>query len=173
MTIYDNSPVSASERNGDAWILTIPQGVVRAASVVLAIQAYTDVPSRTLAPRIARTNIPILYWQVATEPLGDNLRARIVPGRQAVSDTRADLRFLRYDARNRLITGGTLISSSNAESKPQALVGARMAETFPELGAPSQRAADPKPIAFHAIGRKVAPDVLAWYRRKDRVKPSV
>jgi glycine/D-amino acid oxidase-like deaminating enzyme len=233
VTIYENSPVSAYERKGDTWILTTPQGVVRASAVVLATQAYTDVLSRTLAPRIARTIVPILSWQVATEPLGDNLRARIVPGRQAVSDTRADLRFLRYDARNRLITGGALISSNNAESKLQALVGARMAETFPELGAPrlthiwsgniaitpdrwpkfhklgpnmwnwigcngrgvalaiatgreiaaaidgvslddlALPLTEPMPIAFHAIGRQIAPYVLAWYRRKDRVEPSI
>lgn len=233
VTIHENSPVTAYERRGDAWILTTPQGVVRATSVVLATQAYTDVLSRTLAPRIARTIVPILSWQVATEPLGDNLRAKIIPGRQAVSDTRADLRFLRYDARNRLITGGALISSGNAANKLQALVGARMAETFPELGAPrlthiwsgniaitpdrwpkfhklgpnmwswigcngrgvalaiatgreiaaaidgvgleelALPLTDPKPIAFHAFGRKIAPYVLAWYRRKDRVEPSI
>jgi glycine/D-amino acid oxidase-like deaminating enzyme len=233
VTIYENSPVSAYQRKGDAWTLTTPQGVVRSSSVVLATQSYTDVLSRTLAPRIARTIIPILSWQVATEPLSDNLRAKIVPGRQAVSDTRADLRFLRYDARNRLITGGALISSSNAESKLQALVGARMAETFPELGVPrlthiwsgniavtpdrwpkfhmlgpnmwswigcngrgvalaiatgreiaaaidgidvedlALPLTEPKPIALQAIGRRIAPYVLAWYRRKDRVEPSI
>lgn len=233
VTIHENTPVSACERKGDSWILATPKGTVRASSVALATQAYTDVLSQNLAPRLARTIVPILSWQVATEPLGDNLRSKIIPGRQAVSDTRAELRFLRYDARNRLITGGALISAKNAGSKLQALIGTRMAETFPGLGVPQlshiwsgniaitpdrwpkfhklgpnmwsfigcngrgvalaiaigrEIAAaidgvnlddlalpltDPKPITFHALGRRIAPYVLAWYRRKDRVEPSI
>jgi glycine/D-amino acid oxidase-like deaminating enzyme len=32
---------------------------------------------------------------------------------------------------------------------------------------------DPQPIPFHAIGRRVAPAVLAWYRRRDKVEPKL
>ena len=54
---------------------------------------------------------------MATEPVGDNLRRKILPGRQAVSDTRGDLRFFRYDARNRLITGGAVIGNIDVANR--------------------------------------------------------
>lgn len=226
--ILERTVVESVSREGDFWVLRTPFGSVRARAALLATQAYTDVHAPRLSPTLARSIVPILSWQVATEPIGANLRGKILPGRHAVSDTRADLRFLRYDARNRLISGGALISARGAPGKLQDLVGARLAEAFPELGIPQlthvwsgniaitpdrwprmhrlgpdlwswigcngrgvalsialgrEFAAaidgariddlalpltDPRPIAFHAIGKRVAPFVLAWYRRRDK-----
>ena len=80
--------------------------------------------------------IPVLSWQMATEPVGDNLRRKILPGRQAVSDTRGDPRFFRYDARNRLVTGGAVIGSRDVARRAQAKASRNLAEAFPELGEP-------------------------------------
>ena len=52
--------------------------------------------------------MPVLSWQMATEPLSDAARKTIIPGRQAMSDTHGELYFARYDARNRLVTGGAV-----------------------------------------------------------------
>ncbi len=48
----------------------------------------------------------MLSWQMATQPLSDEARKTIIPGRQSMSDTHGELYFARYDARNRLVTGG-------------------------------------------------------------------
>ncbi len=136
VVIHEGAPVSALLRSGGEWVLTLPDATVRAPAVMLATQAYTDVPAPSLAPQVTRTMVPILSWQVATQPLGDNLRRTIIPGRQAVSDTRADLRFFRYDAHNRLVSGGALISALGAEGKLRSLVGERLREAFPALGVP-------------------------------------
>ena len=78
----------------------------------------------------------MLSWQMSTEPLGDNLRQTILPGRQAVSDTRGDLRFFRYDARNRLITGGAVMGSHDIANRVRRKAAASLAEAFPALGTP-------------------------------------
>ena len=73
---------------------------------------------------------------MATQPVGANVRASIVPGRQAVSDTHGDLRFFRYDRDGRLVSGGGLIVRWRASERLARIVGARLAEIFPQLGVP-------------------------------------
>jgi glycine/D-amino acid oxidase-like deaminating enzyme len=73
---------------------------------------------------------------MSTEPLGDNLRASILPGRQAVSDTRGDLRFFRYDARNRLITGGAVIGNYDVANRVRQKAARSLAQAFPDMGVP-------------------------------------
>jgi glycine/D-amino acid oxidase-like deaminating enzyme len=104
--------------------------------MILATNAYTGELVPQLAPRLAKSLIPVLSWQMATEPLGDNLRKTILPGRQAVSDTRGDLRFFRYDARNRLITGGAVIGPHDVANRVRRKAARSLAEAFPALGTP-------------------------------------
>ncbi len=109
---------------------------VRAKGFLLATTAYTGELREQLAPRLARTIVPILSWQMATVPINDTLRATILPGRQAVSDTRGDLRFFRYDARNRLITGGVVMGDYNVADRVKQKAAHNLAEAFPALGVP-------------------------------------
>ena len=46
---------------------------------------------------------------MATQPISDNIAKTIIPGRQAMSDTHRELYFARWDARNRLVTGGAAV----------------------------------------------------------------
>jgi glycine/D-amino acid oxidase-like deaminating enzyme len=134
--IHEQSPVLGYERAGSAWVIRTAQGVLKARALILATNAYTGELASRLAPRIARSVVPVLSWQMATEPLGDNLRRKILPGRQAVSDTRGDLRFFRYDARNRLITGGAVMGSFDVANRVRRKAARSLAEAFPDLGVP-------------------------------------
>lgn len=131
--IFEHSMATGYDRDGDGWRVHTPQGRVRARAVALATNAYTQDGARRLAPQIARSIVPLATWQMATEPLGEEFRADILPGRQAVSDTRADLRFFRYDARNRLVTGGSVLGSHDAARRVAEHVSGRMAQAFPRL----------------------------------------
>lgn len=135
-TIHETSPVTGWGREGESWHVRTPEGSVRSRALILATNAYTDHVTGGPASRISRGIVPVLSWQMSTAPLGDNLRAKVLPGRQAVSDTRGDLRFFRYDARNRMITGGAVIGSWRAAERVKAKAAARLAEAFPEMGAP-------------------------------------
>ena len=104
--------------------------------MVLASNAYTGFLSSQLAPKVARSVVPVLSWQMATRPLTEAQREVVVPGRQAVSDTHGDLHFFRYDKRNRLVTGGALALGHNGPDRLREIVGRRLQTAFPVLGKP-------------------------------------
>jgi len=76
--------------------------------------------------------MPVRSWQMATEPLSDAARKTVIPGRQAMSDTHGELYFARYDARNRLVTGGAMMGTDVTQLK--AAVGARLQKLWPQVG---------------------------------------
>jgi glycine/D-amino acid oxidase-like deaminating enzyme len=134
-TLHETTPVTGWQRDGDRWIVTTQGGrKVRARHMILATSTYTGELVPGLASRLARTVVPVLSWQMATAPISDNVRHTILPGRQAVSDTRGDLRFFRYDARNRLITGGVVIGESDVRRRVAAKAARNLTEAFPALG---------------------------------------
>src|SRR5262249_30269518 len=130
--IFARSPVSRFERKNDRWIVTTPHGEIFGRVLILATNAYTGEFEKQLAPTIAREVMPVRSWQMATEPLSDAARKTVIPGRQAMSDTHGELWFARYDARNRLVTGGALMGRDAARLK--AAVGARLKRIWPEIG---------------------------------------
>ena len=134
--IHEDSAVTSYARDGAHWVIRTARGTLKARALILATNAYTGEVTPSLAPRLARSVVPVLSWQMATEPLGDNLRRKILPGGEAVSDTRGDLRFFRYDARNRLITGGAVIGSFNMANRVRKKAARNLAEAFPDLGLP-------------------------------------
>ncbi|MEQ6249974.1 FAD-dependent oxidoreductase [Sulfitobacter sp. HNIBRBA3233] len=164
--VHEQSPVIGYDRVGSEWVVRTETGTLKARALILATNAYTGELVPKLAPRLARSLIPVLSWQMATEPVGDNLRARILPGRQAVSDTRGDLRFFRYDARNRLITGGAVMGSHDMARRVKEKAARNIAEAFPELGVPEMTHVWSGYVGMnwdrfpriHQIG----PDAFAW-----------
>ena len=132
--IYSRSPVKTYQRQGDSWIVETATGKIRARALVLATNAYTGEFSKQLAPSIAREVVPVLSWQMSTQPLSDNVRRSIIPGRQAVSDTHGELYFARFDARHRLITGGALALPFNRAERLKPYIAARLQKLFPQIG---------------------------------------
>lgn len=132
--IWGHSPVSSLAHQGGRWHVRSAGGEVTSRALVLATNAYTDCFSASLAPKVAREVVPAYSWQMATTPIEPALRAQILPGRPAMSDTHGDLHFARWDARGRLVTGGGLISSLNAPARLRARIGARLRRIWPQLG---------------------------------------
>jgi glycine/D-amino acid oxidase-like deaminating enzyme len=117
-------------------------------------------------PEIAHEVMPVLSWQMATQPLSDAIRATIIPGRQAMSDTHGELYFARYDARHRLVTGGAVIGPGDKAERLKLIVAERLQRLWPQIG----------PVAFdyvwngyvgmttdfmHRIHR-LGPDAYGW-----------
>jgi glycine/D-amino acid oxidase-like deaminating enzyme len=132
--IYAGTPAVTIAREGGHWVISTPKGKVKARALMLATHSYTAEFSKTLHPGLAREVLPVLSWQMATEPVGGNTRALVIPGRQAVSDTHGDLWFMRYDARHRLITGGALAVPVNGHERLKPLVAERLSRIYPQLG---------------------------------------
>jgi glycine/D-amino acid oxidase-like deaminating enzyme len=132
--IFARSPVESFARQGDRWIVKTAQGQISARALVVASNAYTGEFSKQLSPGIASEVMPVLSWQMATQPLSEQARQTIIPGRQAVSDTHGELYFMRYDARNRLVTGGNVIGFGDKTGRLKEMVGARLQRLWPEIG---------------------------------------
>jgi glycine/D-amino acid oxidase-like deaminating enzyme len=99
--IFSRSPATGLERTGREWCIRTPHGSVTSSTVILATDAYTD----RLVDPLRRTLIPVPSFQVATEPIPEDLRQSILPGGQSASDTWHLLRYFRVDAAGRLIMG--------------------------------------------------------------------
>jgi glycine/D-amino acid oxidase-like deaminating enzyme len=134
--IFEGTPVGALERAAGGWRLSTPKGEIHADRVLLASNGYTDWFSASLGPKIAHSLVPILSWQMATAPQPEHVRASVLPGLQALSDTHGDLRFFRWDARGRLVSGGALIVPFDGARRLQASIGKRLAGIFPQMGVP-------------------------------------
>lgn len=133
-TIHARSPaVSMTHQNG-RWLVTTAKGSVTARALVLATNAYTGEFEPGLAPDIANEVIPVLSWQMATQPVSDNIAKTVIPGRQAMSDTHRELYFARWDARNRLVTGGAAILPGAGGANLRPTVAARLKRLWPQLG---------------------------------------
>jgi glycine/D-amino acid oxidase-like deaminating enzyme len=132
--IYARSPATTFERKNGRWIVRTARGEISGRALILATNAYTGEFSKSLMPEIAHEAMPILSWQMATQPLSDAARATIIPGRQAMSDTHGELYFARYDARNRLVTGGAVIGPGNKVERIKARVSERLQRLWPQIG---------------------------------------
>jgi glycine/D-amino acid oxidase-like deaminating enzyme len=132
--IYARSPAVSMAYGSGRWTVKTADGSVSASALVLATNAYTGEFERQLAPQIAREVIPVLSWQMATKPIGDNIAKTIIPGRQAMSDTHRELYFARWDARNRLVTGGAATFPGPGGASLRKPVGERLQRLWPQLG---------------------------------------
>lgn len=132
--IYARSPaVSFSHENG-RWTVKTANGSVTASAFVLATNAYTGEFAPDLAPEIAREVIPVLSWQMATRPISNNVARTIIPDRQAMSDTHRELYFARWDARNRLVTGGAAMFPGEGGANLRKPVAERLKRLWPQIG---------------------------------------
>jgi len=147
--IFERTRVTSIDRVADGWSLKTPSGSVRAGKVLVATNAYGG----SLNPLLQRTYIPLKVFQIATRPLPREVRIRLLPGGQGVGDTRRNLFTFRFDAENRLISGGMHILNAGADTRVPRAIWRRLAR---HLDLP-----DLPPLAYGWSGvAAVEPDFL-------------
>jgi len=99
--LFTRTPVTHLTRRENAWLVHTARGAVRAQTVIVATDAYTD----GAFDELRRTMVAVPSIQVATAPLPPRLRAAVLPGGQSVSDTQRILRYFRLDAAGRFVIG--------------------------------------------------------------------
>lgn len=100
--IVEHSPVRAIERDGDAVLLRLAAGTVRAAKVALATNVF---PS--LLTRNKLMTVPVYDYVLMTEPLSDAQLASIGwQNRQGIADLANQFHYYRLSADNRILFGG-------------------------------------------------------------------
>jgi len=132
--VFARSPAERFERRDGKWRVKTAKGEILGRGLVVATNAYSGEIEKSLVPEIASEVVPVLSWQMSTQPLSDNVRKTIIPGRQAMSDTHGELYFARYDARNRLITGGAVIGPGDKAGRLKARVTERLQRLWPQIG---------------------------------------
>jgi glycine/D-amino acid oxidase-like deaminating enzyme len=103
--IYEQTPATLIERQGDEVVLTTPGGTVRANKVVLATNAYTHLLQGLKKTRSRQ--FPMWTSVIVTERLTDEQWASIGwANRQAMEDVRQLLHYFRPTADGRILIGG-------------------------------------------------------------------
>jgi glycine/D-amino acid oxidase-like deaminating enzyme len=98
--------VDSIEKVAPGWRLRTAEGAhIDAATVVVTTNAMIG----DLLPSVARAIIPMQSYQVATQPLSEDVRQRILPGRRPLVDLRNHPFALRWSPDNRLVTGGAAL----------------------------------------------------------------
>lgn len=124
-------PVRALTRAGAVWRLDVGAHTVTADAVIIATNAYSD----ALWPGLADSVIALRGHGMVSAPIDDAIWQAILPGGQALTDTR------RLFSGIRKLPGGRLHASLDGpvfgpESEPpRARLNARLSRIFPQLGA--------------------------------------
>jgi len=126
--IHEQSPAVRIERGANPVVHT-PRGRVRAKFVVLAGNAYLD----DLVPELAAKSMPCGTQVIATEPLGEELAASLLPQDYCVEDCNYLLDYYRLSADRRLIYGGGVIYGARDPSDIEAIIRPKLLKTFPQL----------------------------------------
>jgi gamma-glutamylputrescine oxidase len=86
-----------------------------------------------VAPRLARKILPVRTFMLATEPLGEERAAALIPGNASVSDMNWILDYFRRSADHRLLFGGRVSYASRREAHQGEATRRRMVRVFPGL----------------------------------------
>ncbi len=141
--LHENTPVVGAEPNETGWTLRTPGGHVTAATIVQCTNATSPSGSSAFAKTLAAESVPLHVYQLATKPLPEPIRAAVLPGNEAFSDTRNNLLACRWTAGDRLVTGGMAAFHPGAMARLPGKLAARLEAIFPALG----------PVAFDYIWR--------------------
>jgi glycine/D-amino acid oxidase-like deaminating enzyme len=124
------SRATALKRDGARWRIETAAATVSAANVAIATNAYTD----GLWPGLSRTIVPVRAYQLFTRPLPENLRRSILPGGQALTDTRRMISGVRLHADGSLHLSG-YGPPFGPEARPDRDDAARrLRALFPQIG---------------------------------------
>jgi len=100
--LHDESPVLRVEKSTGDWCCHTPQGSVTARTLLWCTNGYTD----KTWPRLRESIVPVSSFLVASDPLTEQQRASVLPGRHAVSETANVQTYYRIDAQGRFVMGG-------------------------------------------------------------------
>ena len=130
-----------ARQDGRFLVRTAGGPSVRADRVLVCTNGYTG----NLVPGLRRSVIAVNSFQVATAPLGGNLRRTILPNGHVSSDTRKLLLYFRLDHEGRLLMGGRGPFREPAGPGDWAHLERVLAKMFPQAAG--------TPIAYRWCGR--------------------
>jgi glycine/D-amino acid oxidase-like deaminating enzyme len=130
--LFENTPATKIMRTGTKYAVVTPQGTITAENVFVATNGYTDEAAREIGRRV----FSLGSYMIATEPLPDEVAAKLIPQRRVVFDSKHYLYYFRLSEDNRLLFGGRAdYQPATPEStlKSAEILRRGLAKVFPEL----------------------------------------
>lgn len=129
-TLHTASPVIDTQPDGEGWRVKTANGSIRADWVIVATEAYSTGPWKI----IREEQVYLPYFNVATKPLGDNLRKTILSNREGCWDTNEILSSFRMDRAGRLVFGSVGALRNTGAAIHPAWASRALKRLFPQLG---------------------------------------
>ncbi|TWF53403.1 NAD(P)/FAD-dependent oxidoreductase [Neorhizobium alkalisoli] len=125
--IHEMTRATAIRKVGGKTVIETPRGVLKADRVLIATNAYIG----NLEPVTASHIMPIGSFIAATEPL--DAFPHVIPGSEAVCDSRFVVRYFRKSRDNRLLFGGREVYSSSDPKDTANAIRKQIVDTYPAL----------------------------------------
>ncbi|MDD0974996.1 NAD(P)/FAD-dependent oxidoreductase [Pseudomonas fontis] len=126
--IFEQSPVLELV-HGEPVLVRCAHGTVRADSLVLGCNAHLE----DLEPRLNGKVLPAGSYVVATEPLSEEVAARLIPRNMALCDQKVGLDYYRMTTDRRLLFGGACHYMGREPQDIGAYMLPKVLKVFPQL----------------------------------------
>ncbi|MEP3296684.1 MAG: FAD-binding oxidoreductase [Pseudoruegeria sp.] len=128
-TIFEQSMVIKIDDGVEKPVVQTQMGSITCKTLVLCGNAYLGKVVPTLATRV----MPVSTQIMATEPLDDDVAARLLPTDSCIEDTRFILDYFRMSADKRLLFGGGTVYGGTDPKNIELKLRRNMEKVFPEL----------------------------------------
>ncbi|MER9069787.1 FAD-binding oxidoreductase [Mesorhizobium sp. M0902] len=125
--LFEQTPSTGITSSGGKVRVVTPKGTIAAAKCLIGVNAYGG----TLEPVSAAHIMPIGSFIGATVPLGAD--SKVLPGGEAVDDSRFVVRYFRKSKDGRLLFGGREIYAVNDPKDIHIHIRRQIAEIYPAL----------------------------------------
>jgi gamma-glutamylputrescine oxidase len=126
-SLHEKTPALKIERAGGKAVVTTAKGTIRADKALIACNAYIG----DLEPKTAAHVMPIRSFIGAT-PVLDKFPS-VIPGGEAIADTRFVVRYFRKTRDGRLLFGGREAYTADNPNDISVHIRRQIAEIYPEL----------------------------------------
>jgi glycine/D-amino acid oxidase-like deaminating enzyme len=130
--LFEKTPATKIMREGTGFAIVTPQGTIKTENVLIATNGYTDDAAREIGRRV----FPLGSYMIATEPLPDEVAAKLIPQRRVVFDSKHYLYYFRVSADQRLLFCGRADykpPTPEANRQSAEILRRGLVRVFPEL----------------------------------------
>ena len=128
-SIFTKAHVTSLQKDGSHWRLSTENGCLRAKTVLVCTNAYTD----DLIDGLKETLVPVRSLLMASEPLSPALRKTVMPDQVTFVDKRRLILYLRYDRDGRLCAGDRGPMRDHFKRSDYDRLKKRVVDIFPDL----------------------------------------
>jgi len=129
-SFFGNTPVLGYQQGKDSFTVATPKGSITTRDIIVATNGYT----RALAPFFKNKILPVGSGIIATEPLGKELVAGLLPGHRMYGETSRVPNYFRPSPDGtRILFGGYCADAHRESASSYNSIYGSMLRVFPEL----------------------------------------